>query len=75
MIISKALVRIKVVRLIINNKLYMIRKALMAVGAVAAFGGSILLMGNGYNDELLAITGILGATAMALIIGQWVVQK
>ena len=50
----------------------MTRKAITAVGAVAGFGVPILMMGNGYNDTLLAVASVAGACAIALIMTEWV---
>ena len=48
-----------------------LRKGLTAVGAVAGFAIPLLMMGNGYNDNLLAFSALVSAIAIALIMGQW----
>jgi hypothetical protein len=53
----------------------MTRKAITAVGAVAAYALSLSLIGQGYNDTLLAVSGIIAGVAIALIMTEWVTQK
>lgn len=48
-----------------------LRKGITAVGAVVGFVAPVLMMGNGYNDTLLAVTSMFGVVAIALIMGQW----
>jgi len=41
------------------------------MGAATAFALPVLVMGTGYNDNLLAVCGLLGAISIGLIMVEW----